>query len=193
MGGTGMSKYFSQVAQDLDVMPLHIRLRAHPEIFGRRNFRKDSYASPHSGMIDIWARYNDFSNLEDWDKFRMEPHESVWYPEVDEMPELKPIVFDLMRIVEGERLGAVLITKLPPGGEINPHIDGGWHASHYSKFYVPIQNGPGSNFYWEDGYIDPRLGEAWRFDNSVPHWVVNASDQDRISMIVCIKTARFAP
>lgn len=185
---------FQRVACDLRVTPLQVRLQSHPELFGLRGFRKVSAGSPHVGMTDIWARYRDFSDMTgDWDEFRLSPHESVWYPESEQIPELKPVVFDLMRLVEGERLGAVLITKLPPGEEIKPHVDGGWHAGYYSKFYVPVTDAPGQNFYWDDGHIEPKLGEAWRFDNSVPHWVKNESNEDRISLIVCIKTARFKP
>jgi len=189
-----MSQYFERVTDSLFVLPLQARLHASPDLWGQRAYRRASAGSPHAGMVDIWARYRDFAEMTgDWDEFRMTPHDSVWYPEAEKIPELKPIVFDLMRIVEGDRLGAVLITKLPPGGEIKPHIDGGWHAGFYSKFYVPITDVPGQNFHWEDGFIAPKLGHAWRFDNSVPHWVTNESEQDRISLIVCIKTDRFKP
>lgn len=188
------SQYFECVTDALDVMPLQVRLRAHPELFDRRPQRRIGPGSPHSRMVDIWARMNAYDNvIADWDEARFKPHESVWYPEEKEIPELKPLVYDLMRIVEGDRLGAVLITKLPAGEKIAPHVDGGWHAGHYSKFFVPIQNGSGARYCWSDGYIEPSLGEAWRFDNSVPHWVNNDSDEDRIALIVCIKTDRFKP
>lgn len=187
------SQYFSKVADDFYVLPLQHVLNSKPGLWGRRNFRKASEGSPHSGMTDIWARYRDFSEMQDWDKFRFTPFESVWYPESEEIPQVRPLVFKLMAAVEGERLGAVLITKLPPGGRIEPHTDSGWHAENHSKFYIPIQNGEGANFHWEDGFIAPKLGEVWRFDNSVPHWVTNDSDTDRISLIVCIKTDMFKP
>jgi hypothetical protein len=184
--------YFERVAADLDVMPLHIRLRSKPELFDRRQQRRTGPGSPHSRMVDIWARMNAWENvIADWDESRFKPHESVWYPEAKEIPELRPIVYDLMRIVEGDRLGAVLITKLPAGEKIAPHVDGGWHASNHSKFFVPIQNEEGARYCWEDGYIEPRIGEAWRFDNSAPHWVDNDSKEDRIALIVCIKTERY--
>jgi hypothetical protein len=92
-----------------------------------------------------------------------------------------------MSMVNGERLGGVLITRLPPGGEITAHTDGGWHAEYYNKYYVPIKNLAGSIFGFIDGVIDPNIGEVWKFDNSVPHWVKNNSSEERIAMIICIK------
>jgi hypothetical protein len=186
-GSAGMSKYFERIATDFDVMPLQIALLAQPELFGVHTRRGDAYGSPHGGMTDIWVRYNAIENLAEPATFNDE-HESVWYPAYEKLPELKPIVFDLMRLTCGERLGGVLITKLPAGGKIAPHTDKGWHASYYDKFYLPIQNDEGATFEWEDGVISPQLGECYWFDNSVPHWVNNESKRDRIALIICIKT-----
>ena len=58
----------------------------------------------------------------------------------------------------------------------------------YDKFYVPIKNAKGSLFCFDDGVIEAEEGEVYQFDNSVPHWVENNSDEDRISMIVCVRT-----
>lgn len=184
-----MSKYFARVADDFHVIPLQVRLNAHPEYFGERPHRAYQAGSPHSQMSDIWVRYNAFENLdpENPAAFNNE-HDSVWYPIYEKLPEIKPILFGLMAIVDGERLGGVLITKVPLGGRIGSHVDSGWHASYYKKFYVPIQNDSGATFEWEDGVIAPELGEAYEFRNDVPHWVENRSERDRIALIVCIKT-----
>ena len=95
---------------------------------------------------------------------------------------------ELMTIVSGERLGGVLITKIPPGGEIKPHVDAGWHAEYYEKYYVPIKNEKGAKFHFEDAVLEPKQGEVWNFDNSKLHWVTNGSAEDRIAMIICIRT-----
>jgi len=92
-----------------------------------------------------------------------------------------------MAMVRGERLGGVLITRLPPGGKIYPHADAGWHAAYYDKYFVPVQNKAGATFGFIDGDINPSIGDVWKFNNSVPHWVNNDSDEDRIAMIICIK------
>jgi hypothetical protein len=174
---------FYKLTDDLDVGPLERRLVGQPNLFGRRMARADSYA--HGAMTDIWVRYNAPENQ--GPHFNDE-HDSVWYPESEEMPEVRPVCHALMWSVWGTRLGGVLITKLPPGGKIHSHVDGGWHAGYYKKFYVPIVNDEGAVFGFPEGEIHAKPGEVWAFRNDVPHWVNNDSQRDRIAMIVCIRT-----
>ena len=180
-------KPFARIYDGFDVLPLQTALHEKSHLFGEHKTRQETYA--HTAMSDIWVRYNALNNLDPAKpaEFNKE-HDSVWYPAYRELPQLKPILFGTMALVEGERLGGVLITKVPPGGSIKPHTDGGWHAGYYSKFYIPIQNDEGATFEWGDGIIAPKLGEVYEFRNDVPHWVENRSKRDRIAMIVCIKT-----
>lgn len=186
-----MSEHFAKIATGLNVLPLQLALKRQPQLFGKHGYRRYSEGSPHTAMTDIWVRYNDIRKYPDGDlsKFNDE-HDAVWYPAYYALPQVRPLVFSIMALVEGERLGAVLITKIPPGGGIAPHIDGGWHAEYYEKYYVPIQNEPGATFNFEDGVIRPDLGDVYWFNNSVPHWVENNSCADRIAMIVCIRSDR---
>lgn len=188
-----MVKTHKLVCSNLDVLPLQEELLANLDEFDKYNQRRTFPNSPHAQMNDVWVRYNDinpFLAKGSLEGFEAE-HDSIWYPVLDKIPSVKKVVFDLMRVVDGERLGGVLITKLPPGGHITRHTDAGWHAQYYDKFYVPILNKKGSTFGFDDGIIDPNLGDAWWFDNSNPHWVDNKSDTDRIAMIVCIRTEMF--
>lgn len=179
---------FLKVASGLNTEPLRLSLERQPELFGRHGERKYVAGSPHAEMTDLWVRYADYRPFEasgDWSGFR-DPHQAVWYPEAAAIPEIRPVVFDLMRIVEAEFLAGVLITKLPPGGRIGRHVDGGWHAATFHKFFVPINNAPGAKFCFEEGELEPVNGDAWLFRNDVPHWVVNDSTEDRVAMIVCL-------
>lgn len=153
------------------------------------NARRTFNGSPHSEMVDIWARFGDVSGG-DYSTLSKE-HDSVWYPSANLIPDIKNIAFSLMNLVRGERLGGVLITKLPAGGKIAPHSDSGWHAEYYEKFYVAIDNPDGSYFCFENDKIDAKSGECYWFRNDVLHWVENNSGRDRIAMIVCIKTDMF--
>lgn len=157
-------------------------IKKHPELWGMHGLRKSTYA--HSGMTDIWVRYNDIKNL--GPNFNDE-HESVWYLESDFLPNVKTLAFQLMYELEGTRLGGILITKLPPGGKINPHVDSGWHAGYYEKFYVALQNDEGSIFCWENETLKAQQGDVYWFRNDKVHWVENNSDMERISMIVCMR------
>lgn len=145
----------------------------------------------HSDVSDIWVRYNAWENYTgDMAAFNG-PHESSWYPAVEQLPSLKPLVFDLMRMVEGERLGGVLITKIPAHGECRPHRDGGWHANFYRKFAIQLASAPGQAFRFEGESLSAKPGEVYSFDNSQLHWVTNESDADRMTLIACIKTECF--
>ena len=180
--------HFLHIAKGIDVDALRLSLESNKELFGQHKERAVTYDSPHTAMSDIWVRYNDIAHI--GPTFN-DAHDSVWYPAYSAIPELKPIIFGLMKFVSGERLGGVLITKLPPGGEIATHVDRGWHADYYEKFYISIKNEPGAVFRFPDGDIKAVAGDVYWFDNSVPHSVVNHSAEDRIALIVCIKTSEY--
>lgn len=185
-----MAYSFAKLDMIVDVGPLRDALSVHSNLFGDIDWRRRE-GSPHMEMRDIWLRYNDIKPYQesgDYTDFN-EEHDAVWFDCSKNLQEAKGPVFDVMSKVWGERLGMVLITKLPPGGEIYPHIDQGWHSRYYDKYYIPIANAKGSSFYFTDGVIEsPDEGTVWWFDNSVQHWVKNETDSNRLAMIVCIKT-----
>lgn len=170
--------------------PCVAEVLANDHLFGEFPQRAESPGSPHTEMTDIWVRYGDIQKMVDEDDFSSiaSEHDSIW---LKDLPAVKRVCFEVMAMVDGERLGGVLITKLPPKGRIQPHVDAGWHAQYYDKYFVPIQNEAGAVFYFEDGELEPNIGEVWQFDNSRTHWVHNESDADRIAMIVCIKQDKF--
>lgn len=183
------AKPYNKIMGGLNVKPAQNELLKNKGLFGEFNARKE--AGPiHADMDDIWLRYGDIKEMVrtgDYSKISDE-HDSIW---LKDLPECKKLCFEVMRIVDGERLGGVLITKLPPGGKILPHRDSGWHAKYYDKYYIPIKNDKGAIFGFESGDIEPEEGDVWAFDNSYLHWVVNNSKEDRIAMIVCIKQDKF--
>jgi len=179
-----------RVATDLDVLPLQRALLRQPWLFGQDGERKGAYGSAHSCMTDIWLRYNPKEKYLRRNNFAgfNDEHDSQWYPAYYQLPQVRSIIFKLMELVEGERLGGVLITKLAPGESIDTHQDFGWHAAYYDKYYIPLQNAEGATFNFPDGKIEPKLGEAYWFENSIPHGVTNNSSEDRIALIVCIRS-----
>ena len=172
---------YIKVAEGLDVESIYqdlLKSDAWDKYPQRRTFPN----SPHAEMVDIWAR---FGKPEDMGG----PHESEWYEAATES--IKDICFKIMYLVRGETLGGVLITKLQPGGHIAPHVDSGWHAGYYEKFYLSIRSPKNSVFGFECGNIESKPGDLYWFRNDVPHWVTNDTDEERISMIICIKTDEF--
>lgn len=189
-------KHFSKIYDGVDVAPLMAEIDANPQLWDAYNTRRTGKWTPHSGMTDIWVRYNDITpyleagNMAGFN----DPHLPVWYPAFDALPSLKPILFELMAKVEGEMLGGVLITRIPPGGGIDPHIDKNWHVDYFDKYYISLQSAEGANFCCDhDGVLEklsPKVGECWLFDNRKNHWVENNSNQDRITLIICVRTKR---
>lgn len=115
-----------------------------------------------------------------------QPHESVWYPVAYEIPEL--MVLSMAVTPKGSTLGGVLITKIPPGGEVKPHADRGWHAEHYfDKRAIQLQGHKRQGFHFDNVSLYPETGEVYAFDNSQVHWVTNESEIDRMTMIVCTR------
>ena len=175
------------VADGFDVGPLLKQLGEHPEVWNTHRERTEQYGTPHNGVSDIWVRYNAWENYTgDWPAFHDE-HESVWYPVIAKIPAAWSLARKVKRKVGANTLGGVLITKIPPGGRVEPHVDGGWHARHYEKYAVQVMGNQDQAFCFEDAELRAEPGELYTFDNSRTHWVINDSDSDRITMIVCLK------
>lgn len=173
--------------------PLQRQLADNPQLWDQFTIRKTAPGTPHGRMSDIWVRYNDvrpFLETGDYRQFN-DPHLPIWYPAWEVLTSLRPIVFDLMTGVAGEMLGGVLITRIPHGMGIDPHVDAGWHVNYFDKFYVAVESAPGAEFHTTGEALCPAVGSIWRFDNRNNHWVVNNSGQDRITLIVCIHTDKF--
>lgn len=188
-------RHFTLITEGVDVAPINAQLAEHPELWDQHSHRRTAEGTPHTGMSDIWVRYNDPAKIAlGRDVFNGE-HVPIWYPAWDCLQTLRPVIFDLMAKVEGEMLCAVLITKIPPGCGIAPHIDDSWHVRYAEKFYVSLQSEPGAVFACDDGAwqesIQPEPGQIYLFDNRKMHWVDNRSSADRVTLIICIRTAMF--
>lgn len=170
----------------LNVAPMVAAIQRHPELWNEHKERTDSYVSPHGNIDDIWLRYNAYENYKgDREEFNNE-HESVWYPSADIIP-IKPLVDRVMDLVGDGELGGVLITRIPPGGKCLPHVDAGWHASYYEKFAVQLEGGLDQSFNFDGESFSALAGDLYWFDNSNEHWVDNDSENNRMTLIVCIK------
>lgn len=174
---------FYRLAQGLPVVPLVAQLHLQ-DLWDKNTLRTTHPDSPHKQANDIWLRFNEVG--EDVSKV-IDEHESIPYPAWDKLPQAHTLIFDLMRVVGGTRLGRVMITKLKPGGKIEPHEDGGSSATYYKRFHIMLQNQPGSLFDCGDESVYMAPGEVWYFNNQVTHAVVNNSQDDRITMIIDIR------
>jgi hypothetical protein len=202
-------KHLRPVVYGLDVAPILEELAAHPRLWNQYTLRTTFEYSPH-GVDDIWVRYRPWMEWESLvagktvgdvtelrthliGRFVGEPHESVWYPAIDALPSVRALVFELMRHVEAERLGGVLITRIPAHGEVSPHIDRGWHAEYYEKIAVQLKSAPGQAFCFADGRFECEPGTVYAFDNSFSHWVENPTEEERMTLIICVRRDQRKP
>jgi hypothetical protein len=184
---------FTKIVSGVDVTAVNAQLAANHDLWDEINFRRVAPGTPHSGMSDIWVRYNDVKPFVDRGDLSQlnDPHIPIWYRAWRVIPALRPIVFGLMSLVQGEMLGGILITRIPHGMGIDRHTDKSWHVSYFDKFYLSLEAGPGARFCADGEFIEPEVGDIYRFDNRVPHWVENNSGHDRVTLIVCIRTEMF--
>ena len=96
-------KIIQRIGQGVNVQPLLWALMANPQLWNEHSARTKPKDSPHREVDDIWVRYAEGG-------ITGEPHESIWYSSADMLP-VREIVFPLMAMLDGERLGGVLITR----------------------------------------------------------------------------------
>ena len=183
-----MSAHFERILGGLDVAPLLAELEAAPDLWDMVDLRRTAPNSPHREMVDIWLRYRAWDEIAERPASGLEPHDSVWYPAALRLPQCVVMCESIAVSVNADALGGCLITKLPPGGQIYPHIDTGWHRDFYNyKSYIALESNEGCCNWFEDEAFIMDPGEAWRFENGVTHSMKNMGETDRISLIVSMK------
>lgn len=180
---------FCKIASGMDFTKLLLRVQQHPELWNQNTLRTLHPTTPHSDVDDIWLRFNDLTIHEDLHGV-VNDHENLNYPAWWILPEAQDIAYNLMAFAKGQRLGRVMISRLPPGKRILPHEDGGSCADYYDRFQVQLQSLPGCIFRAGDETISMATGDIWWFQNAKEHEVVNNSADDRYAMVVDIRVAR---
>ncbi len=188
-------KNFMLIAQGTDVLPLALALKRRPELWKEDTYLRDYPQGPFKQIESIMLRFPVKSVFETEKELRdhastYDQHENIDYPAYKVLPEARPIVMQLMARVGGERLGRVMINKIAPGGVIFPHADTPVHAQYWDRFHVVLQSQPGVVFRCGDEQAYMGFGEVWWFQNAIEHEVVNNSADDRIHMIIDIRTSK---
>jgi hypothetical protein len=176
---------FVQIASGVDTVPVLLQLNRAAHLWDRNPERRLYPDTPHAAMVDITVRYMPEAQVT-MEARRLE-HRNVFWPAWHELPALRPMVFALMSRVGAVELGSILLTKLPPGGVIQPHTDAGnWAPEYYNtKAHLTLA---GSAVTWcQDEDSIQRAGEIWTFDNLLPHSITNNGDCDRICCIVSMR------
>jgi hypothetical protein len=186
-GHDDLMRNFCQIATNVDVLPLAIALYRQPELWNQHTARTEGEGS-FKATDDIWCRFRDPAELVSREAFET-PFSPVFYPAWHALPQLRPIVFALMARCEAVQLGGVMLTRVPPGQQVAPHVDRDrWHASHFNlKIYVPIATNSRVVSTCGDESVVMDIGSAWSFPNSIVHSTVNDGETDRVTLIVCLR------
>ena len=176
-------RHFAKIAEGIDVIPLINGLAANPHLWNANTLRTTHPASPHQQTDDIWLRFNDVSGGADG---VVDDCECISYPAWSIL-QVRALVLDLMRRVDGCRLGRVLISRWPPGCTIPEHIDQGAPATYYKRYHLALQSLPGALNHSGNETVQYRMGELWWFDNAAPHSIVNNSADDRIALVMDVQ------
>ena len=182
-------KHFHRLMTNIDGSWATSQLAAHPELWNQHPERTSIPGSPHAASSDIWLRFRDPTELHEPADYGA-PHFAVWYPAWHLLPGLHPIVFDVARAVEATYIGGCLITRIPAGAAILPHVDRGWHPESLpAKAYIILKANDGCVNWCEDEAVVMKTGTAWRFRNDLVHSVQNNGDSERIAVILTMRTS----
>ncbi len=167
-----------------DVKEAVAQIDGAPSVWNRYTDRL-AKTGPHREADDIWVRFNPIENM--GPGFFTDPHESDWYEVASELPVVRSLAERVYADSEGSKLGGVLVTRIPAGKRVYPHVDSGWHAGHYEKIAVQLKGNADQSFNFDNCSLSPLQGQSYTFDNSKRHWVNNDSDSERMTLIVCIR------
>lgn len=197
-------KNFLRIADQVDVMPLLLAIHRRGDLWAEDTFLRHYKQGPFEDVQTIFLRFPERVVFDDDDvaeqerkielyKANMLPgfdqHESIDYPNYALFPEARELVRALMTRVSGVRLGRVMINKVSPGGRIYPHADSPEHANYWNnRLHIVLQSLPGNDFRCENEHVHMRTGEVWWFDHRLEHEVINNSADDRIHLLIDIRS-----
>lgn len=184
-----MLKNFHLIAK-IDPIPLLHQILRQPELWRADTYLRDYPQGPFGDTETIFLRFPPASVTE-LERGEKDQHECVWMDGWLKLPAARPIVRGLMAQIEGERLGRVMINKLKAGGHVYPHADTPDHANYWDRYHVVLKSSPECRFRCGEEVINMETGSVWWFQNALEHEVLNNSDEDRIHMIIDVRTERL--
>lgn len=191
-------KNFLHLASNVATQPLLLalhRLEKSHGVWREDTYLRDYPQGPFGDTESVILRFPPRSVHETEEALRQhqahfDQHENIDQPVFKLLPEARPLIFNLMAVVQGERLGRCMVNKLAPGGVIYPHADTPAHAEYWDRFHIVLQSSPGANFRAGDELVHMQPGEVWWFNNRIEHEVVNNGADDRIHLVVDIRTSK---
>lgn len=179
---------FKQLHQSIDPNPLLASLVEHADLWSEDARRQDFPGSPHHDTQVIHIRRQVTETVEAvFDEIEAEDTVAAHLLIDALLPTMRQI---LDAIGERAAMGRVMVTRLPPGGVIDRHMDEGRYADHYDRFHLCLQ-ADGARFECGGETIAMAPGDLWWFNHKQPHLVWNEGKVDRIHLIVDVAAPKF--
>lgn len=182
---------FFLLGRGINVVPLAVEILRQEHLWREDTYLRDYPQGPFKDVETIFLRFPPASVTE-LERSQKDQHECVWMDGALHLPAARPLIFALMGQVQGERLGRVMLNRIRPGGRIYPHADTPVHAQYWDRFHYVVASSPGVQFRCGDELVGMNTGELWWFQNALEHEVVNNSAQDRIHLIIDVRTQHLA-
>jgi hypothetical protein len=113
---------------------------------------------------------------------RRDVHETRYTSLAERFPETVALLEALATGLDG-RLGRAKFARLPPGGQVLPHVDRGEYYAVRDRFHLVIDSNGGSVLRAGEEEVRMKTGELWWFDNKALHSARNGSDSPRIHLV----------
>jgi hypothetical protein len=107
-------------------------------------------------------------------------------PTWDDWHDLVKPVLDRVRDLFGyeqAEFPRVMLARVPAGGEISIHADGGKFPSFCHKIHVPLITNPKVSFFIEPDWHHLPVGHAIEVNNNARHMVRNSGSVDRVHLV----------
>jgi len=171
---------FVRIADGLDVEPLLKLLDAKPELWKEIQIRQQFTGSPHKDTESIYVR----------GPLKMSQYYVLWdtgsydYPCMEYLePALVPLMRPILKKLQVEDMGRVLIVNLKPSGHVTKHNDQGTYADHYQRFHLVLKTNQWCSQTCGDQKQKFEVGEVWWFNHKKIHTADNVGTTDRVHII----------
>ena len=103
---------FLRITTGVDVTRIHEALVRQPDLWNENTFRTTYSHTPHAEVDDIIIRYSSPEALNPKDTKNVQnDHGAVWYPAAERLPEIKPILLDLMHYLDAYQIPVPTLRK----------------------------------------------------------------------------------
>jgi GNAT superfamily N-acetyltransferase len=179
---------FRLIASGTDTSAALAALADRPDAWTEQTWRQRFPGTAHADTQTVYLRHPHIvgpSLLSDMDA----PPTAEWY----RMQPLADLVRQVWTAVGAREIdaGRAMVVRLPPGGRIADHYDGGSYAKEFDRFHLVLDAGEGVRFTCRGQDREFRTGDLFWFDHRSNHSVANDSTRDRLHLIVDCKAPAY--